>query len=231
MTESTAQTANLSLVHRVRFPVERATRDGPHPAVIALHGRGSDEADLLGLAPYLDDRLLWVSARGPLDLEGGYEWYRLPNVGVPDQATYAAALGRIERFIAEALAAYPIDPARLYLFGFSQGSMMAHSFTLLHPQRVRGVIAHSGYLPLKALEATAPFDPAGVRGKPYLIIHGTRDPMIPAAWARQARDYLQAAGADVEYHEFNMRHQVSDRSIAAVDGWLQRQLGEARHDR
>jgi len=215
--------ARLSLPHQLRRPAG----DGPHPTVMALHGRGSDEADLLGLAPYLNERLLWISPRAPLPLEGGFEWYRLPSIGVPDPATFAAALETLDRFLAEAVQAYPIDPKRLYLLGFSQGGMMAYAFTLTQPARVAGVAAHSSYIPLTALQALRPVDEAGLRGKPFIILHGKQDPMIPLAWAQQARDTLTRLGADLAYYEFPMAHNVSDRSLAALDAWLDKQLEKA----
>jgi phospholipase/carboxylesterase len=226
VTAATTPGARLSLEHLTRFP-DRAAGKAGHPAVIALHGRGSDAGDLFALAEFLDERLLWVAPRAPLELEGGFEWYRLAQVGVPDQPSFEAALRGLERFIGEALAAYPMDPRRLYLLGFSQGSMMAYAFTLTQPARVAGVIAHSGYIPLASVQAAARIDLDGLRGKPVVIAHGARDRMIPVKWAQAARDSLRAWGADVQYHEFPIDHHVSDRSLAAVDAWLQEQLNKA----
>src|SRR5204862_507067 len=83
------------------------------PTLIALHGSGSDEGDLLGLAPYIDDRLLWISPRAPLDLPPGYEWYRLVGIGQPVGPTFAKAVQSLTEFIDEALAAYPVDRDRV----------------------------------------------------------------------------------------------------------------------
>src|SRR5690348_16671454 len=143
-----SQTQALSLTHQIRM----LEGERPHPTVIALHGRGSHEDDLIGLADYLDPRLLWISPRAPLPQMGGYEWYRLHDIGVPDQASFVAGLAALDRFVREAIAAYPVDPARLYLFGFSQGGMMGYSLTLTQPAQVSGLIAHSSYIPLAALE-------------------------------------------------------------------------------
>ena len=217
---------HLSLKHAARLP-EDASNGQRHPTIIALHGRGSDQADLLALAPYLDDRLLWISPRAPLDLEGGFEWYRLASIGQPDQATFDEALKTLERFIDEAVAAYPVDPQRLYLLGFSQGSMLGQAFTLIRPGKVAGIAAHSGYLPLTSTRAGGQIDEAGIAGKPILMLHGTQDQVIPVAWARQARDYLVSLAAEVEYYEFPMGHNVSDRSLAAADQWFSKQLEKA----
>ena len=75
-----------------------------------------------------------------------------------------------------------------------------------------------------SLQAVAPIDLGGVRGKPFLIAHGTRDRMIPVKWAQAARDTLTAAGAAVQYVELPMDHHVSDRSLAAIDGWLRTKI-------
>ena len=214
----TTAAARLSLHHLTRFP---AGMGAAHPTVICLHGRGSNEADLLGLAPHLDDRLLWISPRAPLDLMGGFEWYRLEGVGVPLQSTFDAALETLERFITEAVSAYPVDPARLFLMGFSQGSMMSYSFALTQPARVAGVMAQSGYIPLSS---GLKVDEAALKGKPFIVTHGMEDPMIPVQWGREARDYLKRVGAEVEYHEFSMGHSVSEESIAAIGAWMDKRL-------
>ena len=204
-------------------------RNDRHPALLALHGRGSDEGDLLGLAPYLDDRLLWLSARAPLPLDDGYEWYRGPSAGAP-AAHFDAGLAALERFVDEAPAAYPIDPHRFYLFGFSQGSFMAYALALTRPERVAGVMAHSGGLPVQTIAATRAVDPAVLRGKPFLVLHGTEDRTIPVARAREARAYLEAAGAVLQYLEYPIGHHVSDATLAAMDAWLARQLGPAHKE-
>ena len=224
MTSQPVAAQPLSLVHRTRWPQAEAGR--LHPTIVALHGRGSHEGDLIGLADYLDPRLAWVSPRAPLRLQGGYEWYRLEAVGVPEQSSFAAALDTAAEFVRAAVAAYPIDPARVYLLGFSQGGMVAYALTLTQPALMAGMIAHSSYLPLAALQATATLAPAGVAGKPILALHGTRDPLIPLPWAQAARDYVAGLGAQVTYQEFPISHTVSDASLAAMQAWLQTQLGQ-----
>jgi phospholipase/carboxylesterase len=220
-------TQSLSLIHRLQMPAAAPDDHTPrHPALLALHGRGSDEADLLGLAPYLDDRLLWLSARAPLTLEGGFEWYRPPMSGAPTAEHFADSLAALESFVAEIAEAYPIDAQRLYVFGFSQGTFMAYALALTQPQRVAGVIAHSGALPLQTISAARSVNPAALRGKPVLVLHGTQDRTIPLARAHEAREYLTEAGAGLEYHEYPIAHHVSEATLSAMDTWLQLQLDQ-----
>src|SRR5258707_1243339 len=112
----TAKTAALSLTHLFQQP--RQSSDGPPPLLILLHGLGSNEHDLVGLAPYLDPRFQIVSARAPYTLTpGSYAWFELgwTATGItidPRQAEQSRVL--LVGFIAEALAAYGGDPARVY---------------------------------------------------------------------------------------------------------------------
>ena len=129
----------LSLVHRIQFPASTQSLgpDTRYPTVLALHGRGSNEEDLIGLAPHLPEGLLWISPRAPLLLgPGSYEWYRVRVIGKPDPDQVLAALETIDHFIDEILVTYPVDSAKLFLLGFSQGSILSMSYTLTHPSSI-----------------------------------------------------------------------------------------------
>lgn len=214
----------LSLHHLVQLP-ETAQEQKPgarYPAVLALHGRGSHEEDLMGLAPHLPEGLLWISPRAPLVLgPNSYEWYRVQVIGRPDPEQVLASLETIDRFLEEILAAYPIDPERLFLLGFSQGSLLSMCYTLTHPARVAGVIAQSGYIPNGlALE----IEEAQLKDKPFLLTHGEQDTMIPVEWGRASRDLLRKLGVDLSYHEFPMGHGVSLESLDVISAWLKERL-------
>jgi phospholipase/carboxylesterase len=199
-----------------------------HPTILALHGRGSNEADLIGLAPHLPQDLLWISPRAPLVLAPrSYEWYRVQVIGRPDPDQLLASLETLDHFLNEALSSYPIDHQGLFLLGFSQGSILSMCYTLTHPVRVAGVIAQSGYLPNTIdLEIDRP----AVRGKPFLLTHGEQDTLIPAEWARASRERLQDLGVDLTYQEFAMGHNVSLESLQAISRWLGQQLEKPDHE-
>lgn len=216
-------TANkLSLHHLIQYPSNHQGADAKHPTILALHGRGSNEEDLIGLAPYLPKELLWISPRGTFELApGAYEWFQISQIGKPDPIRLANALRTLDQFIDEILGAYPIASNKLYLLGFSQGSIVSMSYTLTLPQRIAGVIAQSGYIPH---ESGLQFDEAGIKHKPFLLTHGSQDPTLPVDWARHSRDILQGLSADIEYHEFNMGHNISTDSLAVVNAWLEKQI-------
>jgi phospholipase/carboxylesterase len=212
----------LSLTHIIQFPHTRTEGSSSnHPTILALHGRGSNEEDLISLAPYLPNDFLWISPRGTFSLgPGSYEWFQVSQIGKPDPARLAKALEAMDRFIDEILASYPVDPNKLYLLGFSQGSVVSLSYTLTKPQRIAGVIAQSGYIPL---ESGLQVDKAGIKNKSFILTHGRYDSLLPVEWARRSRNTLQAFGADLEYHEFNMGHNITEESLSIISTWLEKQ--------
>ena len=165
---------------------------------------------------------LWISPRGPFSLgPGSYEWFQITQIGKPDPARLADALTTLGTFIEEIIANYPVDKNKLYLLGFSQGSLVSMSYTLAKPQRVSGVVAQSGYIPH---ESGLQIDEAKIKGKPFILTHGIQDPLLPIDWARRSRDTLQKLEVSLEYYEFNMAHQVTEESLDVINIWLEKQL-------
>jgi len=217
-------TKQLSLHHLVQFPNSAQPQGSNvlYPAILALHGLGSNEQDLIGLAPHLPDGFLWISPRAPFILgQNSYEWFRVKVIGRPDPEQVASALETIDHFIDEILSAYPIDPDKLFLLGFSQGSLLSMCYALEHPARLAGVIAQSGYIPG---QLNLEINETDLKGKPFILTHGVQDTMIPVEWARASRDRLQKLGVDLTYDEFQMGHNVSLDSLEVISKWLTKQL-------
>ncbi len=204
-----------SLYHRVLHPQDEPP--GQPPALLMLHGRGSNEMDLLELAGALDGRFLTLSPRAPYALGGGFHWYALSQAGAPDPHTFEEGLGTLRRFVAEAVEGYGIDPARLYVLGFSQGAVMTGALALTAPPLVAGAVLLSGYLPLRS---GLPIEKRMLAGRPYFVAHGTQDPVIPVTFGRETRAYLERVGADLTYREYSMAHHLDYTELQAIGSWL-----------
>jgi phospholipase/carboxylesterase len=208
-----------SLVHRT---IAARIGEPPHPVLLLLHGRGADEADLLGLAPHLDPRFFVVSARAPYQFFGdGYAWYQSLGPGQPDEASFHSGLASLRTFVAELASAYPVDPAAIYLLGFSQGSTMSNALTLTAPELVAGAVLLSGSRP--ALDEAAVKREA-LRGKPVFAAHGTFDAVVPVAMGRAVQGNLLELGLDLTYREYEMDHQIIGPELADFDAWLKARL-------
>ena len=212
-----------SLVHRVR-PATGA----PQGALVLLHGRGADEADLVPFLDLLDPRrrLVGITPGGPLFLPpGGRHWYAVPRVGHPDPATFAETWATLTAFIDAIPEATGVSWERIVLGGFSQGSVMAYALGLgAGRPRPAGIVAMSGFVP-----TVAGWEPdlAARAGLPVWIAHGRNDPVISVEFGRAARDLLTAAGLDVTYRESDAAHHVDPRAIAALPAWVDRVLPAA----
>jgi phospholipase/carboxylesterase len=219
--------AALSLVHELRASalVPEGTRP---PMLVLLHGVGSNERSMSALAPALDPRFLVVSARSPLVLgPDAFAWFHVTFTAqgpVIDEREAAAGWAHVARFVDEAVHAYGADPARVFVAGFSQGAIMSLAALLTAPERIAGVAAMSGRLLPEVLPHAAP--PEALRGKPVLVVHGTRDEKLGIHFARTARDTLARFPVDLEYHELPMGHTVTAESLALVNEWLGARLTE-----
>ena len=211
---------NSTLVHRVLLP--EGSRAQRHPALILLHGRGADEEDLIDLTRHYDPRFLVISARAPIAHEyGGYTWYAVGHAGSPEPDTFRSSCEKLWQFTDDAIAAYPADPAQVYLLGFSMGAVMSYALSLARPALFRGVVALSGYVP----EGTHLNFRWGETGHmEYFIAHGTDDPVIPVSSARRARELFGGSRAAVTYREYPGGHAIGEECLRDTADFLRRML-------
>ncbi len=220
----TIKPVQSSLVHNVAAP--NSDLHPPFPALILLHGRGTNEDDLLGLAPHLDPRLLVVSARAPFQFPyGGWTWYDILEVGSPHPQQFAESYDRIVQLLADVKQHYPVDPQKMFFLGFSMGTVMSYAISLTKPREVAGVVAHSGYIPENT---SLTFAWNGLKDTSFFVAHGIDDPVIPIQFGRRASELLTKANANLTYREYPIAHQISEESLKDLSGWLHQQLETER---
>jgi phospholipase/carboxylesterase len=217
--------------------VELESAPNPSAAVIWLHGLGADGHDFAGMVPELDlsncppIRFVFPHAPSmPVTVNGGYvmpAWYDIlgPNlVSQQDAAGIQASARAIVALIAHEVAR-GIPAERIVLAGFSQGCAMALHTGLRLPQRLAGIMALSGYLPL-ADRLAAERHAANAR-TPVFMAHGTQDPVVALARGEASRDALATLGQPVQWHSYPMPHSLHPREIADISAFLAQVLGPA----
>jgi phospholipase/carboxylesterase len=213
----------------------RAPSPGKPPLLILLHGRGTDEHDLAPLADHFDPRFDVRSVRAPFSMGPGRNIFFDFAVAADgarsiNTAQEASSRQALLKFIDEAVAADGADPTRVYLAGFSQGGIMALSIALTNPQRIAGAVSMSGRL-LPELDSQRA-SPESLRGLPLLVVHGTRDQVMPIEQGHATQEQLSKLPVALTYREFPMVHEISRDSLATVASWLSARLSEpARADR
>jgi phospholipase/carboxylesterase len=214
----------FSLIHAVREPAGNTPE--PAPLLLLLHGVGSNEEDLMGLAPALDPRFFIVSARAPITLgHRAYGWYHVQFTSTGHIIDFEEAEQSrkiLLRFVDELIRSYNIDARRVYLMGFSQGCIMSLAAALTEPGKFAGVAGMSGRMPPGIDDKIAP--PNELNGLPILIVHGMYDSVISIELGRGIRDALEKLPVELTYREYPIGHHVSEESLNDVTTWLAGQL-------
>ncbi len=215
-------------------PIEIETGPNPTAAVILMHGLGADgndfvpicnELELGGIGPL---RFVFPNAPVmPVTVNNGYPmpaWYDIFGADLvqrEDEAGLRRSMASIEALIARERTR-GIPAGRIVIAGFSQGCAMALLTGLRHAERLAGIVALSGYLPLAASTGAERSD--ANRDVPVFMAHGQGDGVVPIARATASRDALVALGYAVEWHSYSMAHSVCLEEIADLGGWLRRVL-------
>jgi phospholipase/carboxylesterase len=215
--------------------IEAQTGEKPTATILIMHGLGADGRDFLPVAEQLDlssvgpVRFLFPSAPSlPVTINGGYvmpAWYDILGTDLVRREDEGGL--RQSQTAIDALIANEIDRGiaahRIVVAGFSQGCAMALMTGLRFKQRLGGIAALSGYLPLAA--TTAAERSEANAGMPIFMAHGTRDGVVPIARAEASRDALAALGYGVDWHAYPMEHSVCPQEIVDLQVWLLRVLG------
>lgn len=213
----------MTTIHTIeRLP--QVPHEGPPPLLLLLHGFGSNEHDLMGLAPYLDKRLRIVSARAIFDVGFGYGWYYLygvPGNLISDDATRSRSLDVLTKFVSDLPARLGTDPRQLYLLGFSQGAVMSLNLALTVPHLIAGAVVISGYLDDQVIPQV---QPDTLSHLDFLVMHGTEDDLITVEGGRGIRDYLEQLPVNLTYREYPIGHGIHPEALNLIPQWLNTQI-------
>jgi phospholipase/carboxylesterase len=210
---------SLSLQHLVR---ESSLTENA-PLLIMLHGYGSDENDLFSFASELPDELFIISVRAPHPMQPfGNAWYAInfdeEKGKWSNNEEAIASRDLIATFINEALATYPVNKNNVTLLGFSQGTILSYAVALTYPEKVKNIVALSGYINKDIL-------PENLESKDYTNLdfycsHGSADQVIPVNWARLTPPLLDSLNIKHKYSEFPVGHGVAPQNFYKFKDWL-----------
>ena len=197
------------------------------PVLIMLHGYGSDENDLFSFASELPEVLFIISVKAPYQLQPyGNAWYAI-NFDADkgkwsdnEQAIQSRDL--IATFIDEAVETYPVNKNNVTLLGFSQGTILSYAVALTYPEKVKNIIALSGYVNQDIL-------PENIKEKDHSKLdfycsHGSVDQVIPVDWARQTAPFLKSLNIKHQYAEFPVGHGVAPQNFYEFKDWLAKRI-------
>jgi phospholipase/carboxylesterase len=200
----------LSFVHRF-VP---ASDPNSKTTVLALHGTGADESDLIPLAQTLAPGAAILSPRGKVLENGMPRFFRRLREGVFDEKDVIFRAGELAEFVTAAAAKYHFDPSGVVAMGYSNGANIAGAMMLLHP----GVLPRALlFRPMVPIEPDPPPD-LGAAGA--FIGAGRVDPIVPQAQTERLAALLRACGAQVSLHWSDAGHGLVADELQAAGEWL-----------
>jgi phospholipase/carboxylesterase len=197
-------------VQWTRSPSERAGT----PLLVAMHGVGSNERDLLGLAPALPSSWTIASLRAPMPFGQGYSWYPLGTPGSP-------ALGPVDESVAgvlEWIDSVSADHPRIGLLGFSQGGSMALQLLRARPAAFAFAVSLSGFVVPGVTDSR---DDAVAAVHPRVFLgHGDLDPVIPGEATARTQAWAAANTSVTDRVYEGLPHAVSAAELADVAAFI-----------
>lgn len=199
-----------------------AALDEASSAIIAIHGRGADAADIINLAGEVAPPGVVILAPNAV----GQTWYpyRFIEPIERNEPYLSSALSLLDRLFAR-LAESDIPADRVALLGFSQGACLALEYAARNAQRFGAVVGYSGGL-IGPMGATFAY-PGSMDGTPVFIGCSDVDAHIPVARVEETARVMTELGAAVDLRIYpGMGHTVNQDEIQAGRALLA-PLGEA----
>ncbi|MHA6252199.1 alpha/beta hydrolase [Oceanobacillus sp. CAU 1775] len=208
------------LTYELRKPQSQQP-EKTYPAIFLMHGMGSNEQDIITLVNGLEVDAYIFGIRGSLEHPPGFAYFTIEGFGKPQRAIFDETIQQLEAFVDEALTTYPINPEKVFLGGFSQGAILSMALGLTMGNKVKGVMAFSGYIPEFVKEDYAVQTDSNLE---VFISHGEADPIFPLYWGEANRDFFSELGVAVEFHAYPDSHTISANNYRDFRMWLDKQL-------
>jgi phospholipase/carboxylesterase len=192
--------------------------DPAAPLVVLLHGRGSNEREILALADHLLTGPAYAAVRAPIAEGGGYAWFANRGIGRPVTESLRATMDWFRGWLDD------VAPAgrQVVLVGFSGGAAFAGGLLLDDPDRYAGGAILYGTLPF---DAGVPTTPARLVGVPVVVAQGEYDTVIPRELLNRTWDYLlNESGAPTIARRDPVDHGIAPEALATLAGWLSERL-------
>lgn len=158
-------------------------RSQPAPLVLVLHGGANTAQDAVQITGFdkqasIGEFIVAYPEGTRTEWNAGRCCGSAPSRNPDDVGFLTQLLDRLQ-------SDYPIDPARVFVTGVSNGAMMAYRFACEQADRVSAVASVAGAVRVDACQPSRPVS--------VLEIHGTEDPLLP--YEGGAPDAVEAAGA------------------------------------
>lgn len=205
-----------AMIYDLRKP-KQINPNKNYPALFLIHGMGSNEQNMFPLVEGLEEQFYIFSIRGPISQPPGFAFFTIEGYGKPHREAFDQAVNGLTNFIDYAANQYSLDQNNLYLLGFSQGAILSMSLALVLGNKIKGIVALSGYIPKIVTED---YDVKSVEELSVFISHGEMDQILPYEWGVAAQDYFKNKNAEVTFQSYQEGHSVSLQNQQDLKEWI-----------
>lgn len=203
-------------------------------SIIWLHGLGANGHDFEPIVPQLPKPLIHhtrfifphaphrpITINASMVMPGWYDIYGMDLTAQQDAQGIRDSEKILCNYIAQEIER-GISTKRIILAGFSQGGAIALHTGLRYPHPLGGIMALSTYLPL-ADTVENEIHTANQK-MPIFMAHGQMDPVIAVKHGKNSATQLETLGYQVQWHSYNMEHNVNFEEIVDIGHWLNAHL-------
>ena len=201
------------------------TKNSPKKIVFLLHGYGSDSNDMLNIVKehFYDavQNTLFVSINAPYvsDIGFGYKWFSLlfepSNVKIKNESELVLINTKLRIFIENTVEKYALPFSQVFIFGFSQGGILALFHGLSHNVSYGGIICHSGcFYDVKNFKFTQ-------TKQNLLLLHGMLDKVISFKQFSSTLNFLDSNNIIYEHFiDNNLEHSCSHDTLLKCSNFI-----------
>ena len=159
---------------------------------------------------------------GPVPTEEGYAWFASGPRGVDEESLHRAVHG-VDQLVRGVTDDLGVDPARVYIGGFSQGAATALALAIARGRAglppLGGLVLLAGFLPELFDDELDPADAAVER---VLLVHPSDDEVVPEFLAKDLVDALQRSQTvrSVDYNSVVGGHAIGPEMLELTLDWL-----------
>ncbi|KAI8998268.1 Phospholipase/carboxylesterase/thioesterase [Gaertneriomyces semiglobifer] len=199
--------------------------------VFFLHGLGDSGHGWAPVAKMLQPLLphiKWILPHAPsrpitinmgMAMPGWYDIYQLSPGGKEDTLGVTDSVSKIGDLIQQEIQA-GIPPSRIVLGGFSQGSAVSITYSMLSEQKLAGFACLSGYLPLNPDTLRTKMNDVN-KETPMLMCHGDADEVVAYQWGKMSFEKIKELGRNVEFKTYKgVGHSSDMQELRDLAKWL-----------
>ncbi|QIK16403.1 phospholipase [Blattabacterium sp. DPU] len=209
----------------IKHIIKKSVSGNENTLFLMIHGYGSNEKDLFYLEKDIPKNFFIISIQGLYSIGiDKYSWY---DIDFNDEKKFIniiqakKTIEKISFFIHEAIKEYQLKENPIWICGFSQGAILSYAIALKNSDKIKKIIALSGYLENRLL----PNKMNDCTDLEFFISHGRYDTIIPVNWSKEGLKFLkQKKIFSFFYKEYESGHTLNNLNYQDLINWIKKSL-------